>query len=145
MPALADDLRSRFTGDPEYVARWAELPAGSRPLENPRGGAPGFRIQNAWVLPGLPARDEGDVRPVRGGAARRAADRLVAAPLRPAGVDDHARARGGDDALARAFSSAPTRRSHAEGPSVEVVLKSSDPALLEAATAFLVSELDRLT
>jgi hypothetical protein len=32
-----------------------------------------------------------------------------------------------------------------EGPSVEVVLKSSDPAMLEAAMAFLVAELDLLT
>ena len=33
----------------------------------------------------------------------------------------------------------------AAGPEVEVVLKSSDPDLLEAARAWLESELDRLT
>ena len=58
VPELAADLRARFTRDPEYAARWAALPAGSRPLANPRGGAPGFAIQNVYVLPGLPAEME---------------------------------------------------------------------------------------
>ena len=43
---LAERLRARFRRDPEYAARWAFLPAGSRPLENPLGGAPGFVIEN---------------------------------------------------------------------------------------------------
>jgi molybdenum cofactor synthesis domain-containing protein len=55
IPELAETLRARFTGDPEYAARWALLPAGSRPLENPLGGAPGFLMANVYVLPGLPA------------------------------------------------------------------------------------------
>jgi molybdenum cofactor synthesis domain-containing protein len=55
VPELADALRARFTRDPEYAARWAALPAGSRGLENPLGGAPGFVIENVYVLPGLPA------------------------------------------------------------------------------------------
>ena len=54
-PELAAALRARFTRDPEYAARWAWLPAGSRPLDNPLGGAPGFVTSNAYVLPGLPA------------------------------------------------------------------------------------------
>ena len=58
VPELADDLRSRFHGDPDYAARWAALPQGSRPLENPLGGAPGFQIANTWVLPGLPREME---------------------------------------------------------------------------------------
>src|SRR3954464_4913732 len=41
IPDLAADLRSRFTRDPEYAARWAQLPEGARPLANPLGGAPG--------------------------------------------------------------------------------------------------------
>src|SRR5207247_4823991 len=45
---VADDLRTRFTGAPEYVTPWAALPQGSRPLENPLGGAPGFLIENVW-------------------------------------------------------------------------------------------------
>src|SRR6476659_5547816 len=53
--ALADELRARFRGDPEYVTRWARLPTGSRPLANPLGGAPGFALANVYVLPGLPA------------------------------------------------------------------------------------------
>ena len=52
---LAASLRSRFPSDPEYAARWANLPAGARPLENPLGGAPGFVVGNVYVLPGLPA------------------------------------------------------------------------------------------
>ena len=52
---LAERLRSRFPADPEYAARWANLPAGARPLENPLGGAPGFVVGNVYVLPGLPA------------------------------------------------------------------------------------------
>jgi molybdenum cofactor synthesis domain-containing protein len=55
VPELADALRARFTRDPEYAARWAALPAGSRGLENPLGGAPGFVIENVYVFPGLPA------------------------------------------------------------------------------------------
>jgi molybdenum cofactor synthesis domain-containing protein len=52
-PEVAADLRARFTRDPEYAARWALLPEGSRPLANPRGGAPGFVIANVYVFPGL--------------------------------------------------------------------------------------------
>src|SRR5205823_1188569 len=55
---VAADLRARFRGDPEYAARWALLPRGSRPLANPLGGAPGFAIENVYVLPGLPAEME---------------------------------------------------------------------------------------
>ena len=54
VPDLADALRARFTRDPEYAARWAELPVGSRGIENPLGGAPGFAIENVYVFPGLP-------------------------------------------------------------------------------------------
>lgn len=55
---LAAELRARFPRDPDYVARWAELPVGSRPLRNPLGGAPGFALQNVYVLPGLPSEME---------------------------------------------------------------------------------------
>ena len=58
MPELAADLRSRFARDPEYAARWAALPRGARPLANPLGGAPGFAIENVYVLPGLPSEME---------------------------------------------------------------------------------------
>ena len=55
---LAADLRARFTRDPEYAARWALLPRGSRALDNPLGGAPGFAIENVYVMPGLPTEME---------------------------------------------------------------------------------------
>jgi molybdenum cofactor synthesis domain-containing protein len=58
VPEVAARLRARFRGDPEYAARWALLPEGSRPLEIPNGGAPGFVIENVYVLPGLPAEME---------------------------------------------------------------------------------------
>jgi len=55
---VAAQLRARFRSDPEYAARWAMLPAGSRPLANTLGGAPGFVVENVYVLPGLPAEME---------------------------------------------------------------------------------------
>jgi nicotinamide-nucleotide amidase len=55
---VATALRERFARDPEYAARWALLPRGSRPLANPLGGAPGFAIENVYVLPGLPSEME---------------------------------------------------------------------------------------
>jgi molybdenum cofactor synthesis domain-containing protein len=58
VPEVAADLRAHFTRDPEYAARWAQLPRGSRPLANPLGGAPGFALENVYVLPGLPSEME---------------------------------------------------------------------------------------
>ena len=58
VPDLAAELRARFPRHPDYAARWALLPVGSRPLANPHGGAPGFVIENVWVLPGLPTEME---------------------------------------------------------------------------------------
>src|SRR5690349_15785072 len=55
---VAERLRARFPRAPEYAARWALLPAGSRALENPLGGAPGFAIENVYVFPGLPSEME---------------------------------------------------------------------------------------
>ena len=52
-------LRRRFPGHVhEYVSRFATLPAGARPVPNPLGGAPGFRIGNVLVLAGVPAEME---------------------------------------------------------------------------------------
>jgi len=58
VPDVAARLRVRFSHDPEYAARWAQLPVGSRPLEITNGGAPGFVIENVYVLPGLPSEME---------------------------------------------------------------------------------------
>jgi molybdenum cofactor synthesis domain-containing protein len=57
-PEVAGALRARFSGNPDYVTPWARLPEGSRPLENPLGGAPGFAIGNVYVMPGLPSEME---------------------------------------------------------------------------------------
>jgi nicotinamide-nucleotide amidase len=144
VPALADDLRSRFTGDPEYVMRWAALPQGARPLENPLGGAPGFLVENVWVLPGLPSEmramfdlyaDELRAdRPIGSWRRRYRTRESIISPALVAATDRFT------GVLVGSYPSFDD-----SGPEVEVVLKSSDPALLEEAAAFLAEELDRLT
>jgi molybdenum cofactor synthesis domain-containing protein len=144
VPELADDLRARFRGDPEYAARWAALPEGARPLENPLGGAPGFQIENVWVLPGLPSETK-------------AMFDLYADELRagPAIGSWRRRYRTRESKIASALVTATERWPAVSvgsypsfggpGPEVEVVLKSSDPDALAAAVAWLESELARLT
>jgi molybdenum cofactor synthesis domain-containing protein len=143
-PAVAEALRARFTGDPDYVTRWAQLPAGSRPLENPLGGAPGFVLENVYVLPGLPSEMRAMFETVAGELAgdspigswrrtyRTTESRIVGAL--EAGGERHPGVRIG---------SYPSFG--AEGSTVEVVLKSSDPEALAAATAWFERELDDLT
>jgi molybdenum cofactor synthesis domain-containing protein len=133
---IAAALRARFTGDPEYVTKWANLPAGSRPLENPRGGAPGFALENVYVLPGLPAEMEAMFETVAGelatgrpiGAWRR---RLRTTESRIVGILEEAAARYPDVLVGSYPSFAP------EGPEVEVVLKSSDADALADAAAWV--------
>ena len=144
VPELAADLRARFTRAPEYAARWARLPTGARPLANPLGGAPGFAIENVYVLPGLPAEMEAMFEAIaeefrRGapiGAWRRTyrtresviAGALVEAGERWPGV------------LVGSYP-----RFDRDGPEVEVVVKSSDLEELSAAAGWLEARLDRLT
>jgi molybdenum cofactor synthesis domain-containing protein len=144
VPELADDLRARFKGAPDYAARWAALPQGSRMLENPLGGAPGFRLANVWVYPGLPREMEA--------MFERYAHELAAA--RPIGVwrrREHTRESTIAAVLEEATERWPAVRVGSypsfkpDGPEVEVVLKSSDPDSLSEAAAFLTTELDRLT
>src|SRR5581483_197844 len=52
------DRADRRAHPPRGAARWARLPRGARPLANPLGGAPGFAIENVYVLPGLPSEME---------------------------------------------------------------------------------------
>jgi molybdenum cofactor synthesis domain-containing protein len=141
VPDLAADLRSRFARDPEYAAAWARLPAGSRPLPNPLGGAPGFALENVYVLPGLPAEMEAMFDAVaeefrRGepiGSWRRTystrestiAPLLVEAGERWPGV---------------VVGSYPTFPH--DGPQVEVVMKSSDAEALAAAAVWLGSAIE---
>jgi molybdenum cofactor synthesis domain-containing protein len=144
VPELADDLRARFTGDPEYAARWAALPRGAQPLENPVGGAPGFRIENTWVLPGLPRemkamfdRYADEFRAARPIGSWRRRYKTRESIISPALVEATTR---WPDVLVGSYPSFGDA-----GPEVEVVLKSSDSDALAAAKAWLEGELDRLT
>jgi molybdenum cofactor synthesis domain-containing protein len=143
VPELAAQLRTRFVGDPDYVARWADLPEGARPLANPLGGAPGFALANVWVLPGLPSEMEAMFDAF--------ADELSGA----APIGSWRRTyRTGESRIAVALEQAVERYPqvlvgsypsfHPHGSEVEVVLKSRDPAALDAAAAWLGEELERL-
>ena len=142
VPELEAELRARFTRDPDYVARWAELPEGSRALDNPLGGAPGFALGNVWVLPGLPSEMEAMFDTFAGGlrggapiASWRRTDRTTESRIAPAleqAVARHPRV------LVGSYPSF-----HPHGSEVEVVLKSQDAAALEQAAAWLGPELTR--
>ena len=138
---VADDLRARFTRDPDYVARWAALPVGSRPLENPLGGAPGFAIGNVYVLPGLPSEMEAMWETLEDELAGappiaswrrtyRTTEGRIAEVLRAAG-DRHPGVSVGSYP-----SFLPT------GGEVDVVLKSSDADTLAAASPCIEAALD---
>ena len=141
-PDVAADLRARFTRDPDYAARWAQLPAGSRPLRNPVGGAPGFAIENVYVLPGLPSEMEAMFDAIseefrRGspiGAWRRVY-RTRESEIAPALIEAGERWPG---ALIGSYPSF-----NPDGPHVEVVVKSSDPDELREASEWLEAELQR--
>ncbi|HVA30517.1 MAG TPA: molybdopterin-binding protein [Gaiellaceae bacterium] len=141
-PDVAADLRARFTRDPEYAARWALLPDGSRPLTNPLGGAPGFVLENVYVLPGLPAEMEAMFDAIaeklrRGSpiAAWRRVYRTRESEIAPAMVEAGERWPGVLIGSYPAFA--------ADGPRVEVVVKSSDAGELAEASAWLEAELER--
>jgi nicotinamide-nucleotide amidase len=141
VPELEASLRERFPRHPDYAARWAELPVGSRPLENPLGGAPGFALENVYVLPGLPAEMEAMFltleeelraeRPI--GSWRR---RYPTEESRIVAVLEEA----GDRYPGVLVGSYP---SFSDGSSeVEVVAKSSDAGELEAAVAWIDGALE---
>jgi nicotinamide-nucleotide amidase len=140
---LAEELRSRFTGDPDYVTRWAALPRGSRPLDNPLGGAPGFVIENTWVLPGLPSEmmamfdlysaELAGARPIESWRRRYQTRESRIAPAL-----EHATRNWPDVSVGSYPSFLET------GPEVEVVLKSADPQALADAAAWLTEALDNL-
>jgi molybdenum cofactor synthesis domain-containing protein len=141
---VANELRSRFTSDPEYVARWANLPVGCRPLANPRGGAPGFALENVYVLPGLPAEMEAMFETV--------ADELATG--RPIGAWRR-RLRTTESRIVAVLEATADRYPSvlvgsypsfsAVGPEVEVVLKSSDADALADAAAWVAEALAGVT
>jgi molybdenum cofactor synthesis domain-containing protein len=141
MPEVAADLRARFTGDPEYAARWAQLPRGCRPLANPLGGAPGFALENVYVLPGLPSEMEAMFASIeeefRRGSPIESWRRVY---------------RTYESVIASALEEADRRwpavlvgsypNFGGQGFTVEVVLKSSDLAALAEASAWLASAIE---
>jgi nicotinamide-nucleotide amidase len=144
VPEVAERLRARFYRDPEYAARWALLPAGSRPLQNPLGGAPGFVIGNVYVLPGLPAEMEAmfatvedELRrpqPIRSWRRRyRTRESTIVGVLEAMG-ERHPGVLVG---------SYPTFGE--DGAEVEVVVKSSDPEAFAAASTWIEAALDDAT
>jgi len=144
VPELAADLRARFRGDPEYAARWAALPAGARPLENPLGGAPGFRIGNTWVLPGLPSEMQAMFDRY---ASELAGDAPIESWRQTYATRESTIAPVLEEATWRwpAVSVGSYPSFDPGGPQVEVVLKSADSEALAAAKSWLGGELDRLT
>jgi molybdenum cofactor synthesis domain-containing protein len=136
VPELRDELVARFRGAPDYAARWAALPAGAEPLVNPLGGAPGFRLENVWVLPGLPSEMEA--------MFDRYAKAFAAGPPIKAWRQSY---RTGESRIADLLEEATERWPQVsvgsyptfplDGPVVEVVLKSADAAALAEARAFL--------
>ena len=142
VPELAAELRARFTRHPDYAARWAQLPLGSRPLANPHGGAPGFQIANVWVLPGLPTEMEAMFDAY--------ADELRGAEPITAWRRAY-RTRESD--IVQYLTGATVRwpqvrigsypRFLPDGPEVEVVLKSSNAAALAEAVAWIEPALEK--
>ena len=138
---LAADLRARFAHDPEYAAAWARLPAGSRALPNPLGGAPGFVVENVYVMPGLPSEMEAMFDSVAEELRRgepiaswrrkyRTRESTIASLLVEAGERWPV-------VLVGSYPMFPV-----DGPEVEVVLKSSDAAALDEASAWLASAIE---
>ena len=142
VPELAAELRARFTRNPEYAARWALLPRGSRPLANPHGGAPGFAIENVYILPGLPSEMEAMFASIEDEFRRgspieswrrvyRTYESVISSTL----------AETGERWPSVLVGSYPSFG--AGGFTVEVVLKSSDVAALASASAWLESAIEK--
>lgn len=138
---LAADLRRRFAHAPEYAAAWARLPAGSRPLPNPLGGAPGFALENVYVMPGLPSEMEAmfdaTAEEFRRGepiGSWRRTYRTGESVIAPLLVEAGERWPG---VLVGSYPTFPV-----DGPHVEVVVKSSDTVALAEASAWLAAAID---
>jgi nicotinamide-nucleotide amidase len=140
VPELAAELRARFTRNPDYAARWAELPVGSTPLVNPLGGAPGFALANVYVLPGLPAEMEAMWLALEDGLE---AGPPIGSWRRTVETGEsqivHLLVGVGERYPAVLVGSYPSF--HPTGPKVEIVLKSADAEALAGAAAYLDSRL----
>jgi nicotinamide-nucleotide amidase len=141
LPHVAAELRARFRSDPDYAARWAQLPAGARPLDNPLGGAPGFVIENVYVLPGLPAEMEAMFKTIE---AELHGDSPIASWRRRYRTTE-SRIVGVLEAMGELHpgvlvGSYP--RFDARGSEVEIVVKSRDPAALAAAAEWIETALE---
>jgi molybdopterin-biosynthesis enzyme MoeA-like protein len=144
VPDVAARLRARFSRDPEYAARWALLPEGSRPIEITNGGAPGFVIENVYVLPGLPAEMEAMFETI-------ADDVRSGAPIdtwRRRYRTTEARIVAVLEEMATRYPSVVVGSYpsfDAGVAEVEVVVKSGDPDALAAATAWIEPALEQAT
>ena len=141
---IAGRLRARFARAPDYAARWALLPERARPLEIERGGAPGFALENVYVLPGLP----GEMKPMF--------ESLEEELRRERPIGSWRRTFSTRESeisplLAEAERRYPDVRVGSyptftpDGPFVEVVIKSADPVLLAEAQNWLEGEIETLT
>jgi nicotinamide-nucleotide amidase len=143
--AVAASLRERFgpRGLGEYAARWACLPRGAEPLDNPLGGAPGFVLENVFVFPGLPREMEAMFDSV----AERFRGRAIATWRRSY--------RTGEGQIVTVLEEATRRhpgvtvgsypRFLPDGPEVEVVLKSSDDEALTEARSWVERALEEVS
>ena len=143
-PDVAAGLRARFTRDPEYAARWALLPRGSRPLANPLGGAPGFALENVYVLPGLPSEMEAMFASIQEEFRRGSPIQSWRRVYRTyESVISGTLAETGERWPSVLVGSYPSFGS--SGFTVEIVLKSADPAALAAAALWIEAALDEAT
>jgi molybdenum cofactor synthesis domain-containing protein len=141
IPELAESLRRRFEprGLGDYAARWARIPQGAAPLENPLGGAPGFVIGNVHVLPGLPSEMKAMFETLAG--------RFQGQPI----GDWRRRYPTGEGQIVVVLEEATRRHPTVTvgsypffldtGPEVEVVLKSADAEALGEAVAWVEAAL----
>jgi molybdenum cofactor synthesis domain-containing protein len=135
---LATELRGRFAsrGLGDYAARWARLPRGAEALANPLGGAPGFAVGNVYVLPGLPSEMQAMFDAI---ADRFAGGAPIASWRRRYRTTEGQIVAVLEEATGRfaAVSVGSYPRFTADGPEVDVVLKSTDEGALAEAVAWV--------
>jgi nicotinamide-nucleotide amidase len=141
--AAAAPIRERFGRLGEYALRWATLPVGCDPFENPLGGAPGFVIGNVCVLPGVPE----EMRACFGQLARRfrgipILQERLAYDLAESDIVVALTAFG-DRYPTLEVGSYP--RFDGGRAQVELVVKGDDASLLRTASNWLADEVARLT